>query len=493
VIDVQGQIKNVRSPSHKLRIDRDRNGIRLRSDGARGRGELIVEWDVDEPEWLPSAYVHRGVGETDGYFALSLATADVNTGAIAAKDVTIVIDRSGSMQGEPLANAKAAAVDVIRRLAATDRINIVAFSDEVDPLFRTPVILDQANRERAVSFVQRLHEGGGTDIALALSTAIKSQDAQAGRPRVVVFMTDGQSDVDKSMLAAQADTGDIRLFTVGLGKDVNRPLLQRLAALKRGNFTYIEKPSAIQADMSKLATHIAKPLLVDISIDVDGVQATRIYPRSLPDLFVDDQLLVSGRLKGTTGIAKFTIKGRLAGKPVTFQRSVDVSKAPPRAWVGRQWASKRVDHLQEEIALGAKQPELMTELLELALAYNFVTPFTAFLAIPESELGDQRGTIEAARAAKRKIMANNPDAANLDRSAPAGAQLTADYVKNIPMPGRSFDASPASADSDDVGESHAAVKSNRHGCAGCATGSDQKSLLLLLGIMALVLRRRRVR
>ncbi len=496
VLDIQGAVKNIRSSSHKLRIDRDSNGVRLRSDNMRGpRGsELVVEWEVDEPEWLPSAYVHRGSGETDGYFALSLATTDVTTGVVASKDVTIVIDRSGSMTGEPLENAKAAAVDVIRRLPPTDRVNVIAFSDEVDPLFRVPLVLDEGNRGRAIGFVQRLHEGGGTDLALALTTAIKSQDVKPGRPRVVVFMTDGQSDVEKSVLAAQADTGDIRLFTVGLGKDVNRPLLQRLAQTKRGNFTYIEKPSAIQADMAKLATHIAKPLLVDVSIDVDGVQATRLYPRSLPDLFVDDQLVVSGRLKGSTGIAKFTIKGRLSGKPVTFIKTVDLSKAPPRAWVGRQWAAKRVDHLQEELALGAKGAELMTELLELALAYNFVTPYTAFLAIPESELGDQRGTIEAARAAKKKIMANNPDAANLDKNAPDST-----YLANVPSPGRTFqsvNAAPTGSDDDASPDrasraEYATVKSKGHGCAGCATGADQRSLVLLLGIVLLVLRRKR--
>lgn len=496
VVDIRGPVKNIRSSSHKLRIDRDGGGVRLRSDGMRGRGELELEWEVDEPEWLPSAYVHRGTGETDGYFALSLATADVNTGAVASKDVTIVIDRSGSMNGEPLANAKAAAVDVIRRLPSGDRVNVVAFSDEVDPLFRAPMALDEDNRNRAIGFVQRLHEGGGTDIALALETAIKSQDPKQGRPRVVVFMTDGQSDVDRSMVAAKADTGDIRLFTVGLGKEVNRPLLQRLAALKRGNFTYIEKPSAIQADMAKLATHIAKPLLVDVAIDVEGVQATRIYPRSLPDLFVDDQLVVSGRLKGTAGIAKFVIKGRLAGKPVTFSKVIDLSKAPPRPWVGRQWAAKRVDHLQEELALGASQPELMKELLELALAYNFVTPYTAFLAIPESELGDQRGTIEAARAAKQKILANNQDAAQLDKSGAEGVTITADRTQSLPVPGRSFSAQmdAASAPDNDEGEvSHATVKSRGHGCAGCATGADRTSGLVLLGVVLLVVRRRRRR
>ncbi len=496
VVDVIGAVKNIRSSTHKLRIDRTANGVRLRSDGMRGRGELELEWDADEPEWLPSAYVQRGTGDNDGWFALSLATNDVNTGAIAAKDVTIVIDRSGSMTGEPLANAKAAAVDIIRRLAPTDKVNVISFSDEVDPLFKTPLLLEGDTRERAIGFVQRMHEGGGTDIALALTTAIKSQDVRAGRPRVVVFMTDGQSDVERSMEAARADTGDIRLFTLGLGKDVNRPLLQRLAAQKRGTFTYIEKASSIQSDVAKLATHIAKPLLVDVSIDVDGAQAVRMYPRSLPDLFVDDELLVTGRLRGK-GITKFTIKGRLAGKPVAFTRTVDISKASLRPWVGRLWAQSRVEHLQEELALGAKEPEIKTELIELALAYNFVTPYTAFLAIPESELGNMKGTIEAARDAKKKIMAQNPDAAGLDKTEESGRMYavkgTAPLLDSPPAPGRTFSGqaddeavSPGTRNYASVGSSHG------RGCAGCATGEGNgASLLLLLGLVALVVRRQR--
>jgi Ca-activated chloride channel family protein len=150
--------------------------------------------------------------------------------------------------------------------------------------------------------------------------------------------------------------------------------------LKRGRFVYIEKTSAIQPEVARLASHIAKPVLVDISVEVDGAQAVRLYPRSLPDLFTDDELVVTGRLRGT-GTAKFTIKGRLAGKPVAFTRSVELGKAPARPWVGRLWAQARVDHLLEELALGAKEPEMMNEVVELALAYNFVTPYTAFLAI----------------------------------------------------------------------------------------------------------------
>jgi Ca-activated chloride channel family protein len=496
LVTLAGPTKNVRSSTHKLHVERVAGGVRLRSDGAKAPGELVIEWEVDEVEWRPSAYVHPG-GQHDGWFALSLATADMSAGAVTAKDVTIVIDRSGSMIGEPLAQAKAAAADMIRLLNKQDRVNVIAFSDEVDPLFKAPQFVAEGDtRARAAGFVDRLHEGGGTDIALALATAIQSQDAKPARPRVVVFMTDGQSDIEKALLAAKTDTGDVRLFTLGLGKQVNRPLLSRLAALKRGRFVYIEKTSAIQPEVARLAAHIAKPVLVDVSVEVEGAQAVRLYPRSLPDLFADDELVVTGRLRGT-GTAKFTIKGRLAGKPVAFTRSVELGKAPARPWVGRLWAKSRVDHLLEELALGAKEPEMMNEVVELALAYNFVTPYTAFLAIPESELGAERDTVMAARERKKKILADNADAAALKDQSSADA-LNAQSGAHAAPPPDVADHQPtmktdsAGEDDESTNARYGNVNSARgRGCAGCATGGDATLLLVGLAIVGLVLLRRR--
>jgi len=180
VIEVKGAVKNLKSSSHRLRIEKTTGGVRLRSEGANGGGPVELEWQVDEPDWQPQAFVHAN-GRSDGWFALSLAAPDM-PGVAAAKDVTIVIDRSGSMIGEPMSNARAAAMDMIRRLDSRDRVNIISFSDEVDPLFKTPQALEGTTRETALAFVDRLRDGGGTDIALALKTAISSQDKRPGRP-----------------------------------------------------------------------------------------------------------------------------------------------------------------------------------------------------------------------------------------------------------------------------------------------------------------------
>ncbi|MBX3159785.1 MAG: VWA domain-containing protein [Deltaproteobacteria bacterium] len=524
VISVTGAVKNLRSPTHKLHVESAAGGVRLRSDGARGTGggTLTLEWDVDEPGWTPSAYVHAGTGQTDGWFALSLAAPDAPASAVAAKDVTIVIDRSGSMTGDPLKHAKAAAADMIRRLPATDRVNVVSFSDEVDPLFKLPQTLDADTRARAISFVDRLHEGGGTDIALALGTAISGQDPKSERPRVVVFMTDGQSEVDKAIKAANTDTRDVRLFTVGIGNDVNRPLLQRLAAVKRGRFVGIQTTDAIVPEMARLAASIAKPLLVGVSVDVEGAQAVRLYPRTLPDLFAEDELLVTGRLRGT-GTARFVIKGRLAGKDVAYTRTVDLARAPARPWVGRLWAQSRVAHLLEELSLGASAPEMKTEVIELALAYNFVTPYTAFLAIPESELGAMRGTVEAARAHKAKVLAAHEDAAALGKAKPSHAHhakkkadADADGADDADLaeskPRKKSHRRPASAqDDEDDGDRHhgnartasldrapmptadMSASRGRHGCAGCTTsgGGATAALGVAFALVGLLRRRRR--
>ncbi len=513
VITVAGSVKDVTSPTHKLHVEKTASGVRLRSDGglaSRKTGELVVEWTVDAEAWTPVAYVQKGTDKADGWFAAALAAPNVDDKQVAAKDVTIVIDRSGSMTGDAMEHARVAAANMIKRLDARDRINIISFSDEVDPLFAAPQTLDADTRKRAVEFAERLRPGGGTDIALALRTAISSQDRKEARPRVVIFMTDGQSEAEQALDAAKADTGDTRVFTLGLGKEVNRPLLQRIAAVKRGRFVYVDSPQSLDAEVGKLAASIAKPVFVNVSIDVQGAQGVRIYPRTIPDLFAMDELLVTGRLKGS-GTAKIVFKGTLDGKQVSFSRSIDIDKAPARPWVGRLWAHARIDHLQEELALKTGDAaELKTELLDLALAYNVVTPYTAFLAIPESELGEMRGTLEAARARKAKIIADNADVAALkEANRDAGPLNDPSYGATAspdPAPAPPQARTMASVDEDydtdgkaDDEESEGGpspLRADRQvkgrGCAGCATQStDRAGLLLLLAIVALVLRRRR--
>ena len=515
VAEIHGAVKNVRSSTHRLRFEKLANGVRVRADGASSPGELVLDWDIDEPAWTPDAYVQPGQGPDEGWFALALAAPKLPETNVTAKDMTIVIDHSGSMMtDDKMEHAKRAAIAMVEMLGAKDHVNVISFSDEVDPLFKSPQPMTRDNRDQALQFIERLHPTGGTDIALALKTAVADQTPGSENPEVVVFLTDGQSD------AAQADavkTGNVRLFTLGLGSDVNKPLLSRLAAQRRGRFTFIENANAIEPEVRRLATNIAKPLLVDVAVTVEGANATRMYPRTLPDLFAEDELRVSGRLRGT-GPVKFKITGKLAGKPVEFTRTVDVGQGTARPWTAPLWAQSRIDHLLEEIALDGSKTEYQNEVLELALAYNFVTPYTAFLAVPESELGTMHDTVAQARQDKQRIMKNNPDvgavamnqqhiALHADQSLdPSAAAAPKD--KRVAMNDEDdSDGAPAKGDTGrdyapapqeetlnraPVTESGAVV--HGHGCAGCAMtgGNGASSVLLIVGTL-LVLRRRRRR
>ncbi len=475
-------IGRVVSSSHRLNIERAQGRVVVTSEGVRGtRSELVLRYELLDAPWTISAALHRDA-DHDGYLMLSLPAPKANRSI--AKDVTLVIDRSGSMLGAPLKHAKLAATHIVDKLANNDRFNVVVFSSSVQVLFSGPMLASDKTRQRARSFIDGLGAGGGTNIALALTSAFDRQH-RGKRPKMVLFLTDGKSDSRDALLAAKADTGDVRLFTIGLGSKVEKPLLSRLAASKRGTFTYVESAATLKTRMARLFSNISAPALVGLTLRVEGEGASlyRVYPTSLPDVFNGGELRVLSRVQGR-GDIKVVLEGRTANGPIKFERTISVPTKVRRRWVGRLWANARVAHLLEEMALHGETLELRRETQELGLAYNLMTPYTAFLAIPESEL-TSRGSklLAAARDQRQDALAFNPDAAALQNP---GAAMPAEHVGMAP-PHPEMSAPPQDA---------RGVWGGRGGCASCMLGgSDAPAgadvamwLLLAVGI-----RRRRTR
>ncbi len=494
--------RNIRSTTHDLDVERV---ARRAHDGANG--ELVLRWDVQDEAWQPTAFAHRDAGQ-DGYFLLTLAAPAGYEDRISEKDVTLVLDRSGSMAGEAIDHARLAAIDIISRLGAGDRVNVIAFDDDVDPLYGRPRDLVGGVREEAIRYVSQLRSGGGTDIAYALTRAFASQHAEGGRPRVVIFLTDGQSEASAALAAAQREQRDVRVFTVGIGSGVNRALLSRLAAEKRGTFTFIDRASRIESEVGHLYGQIARPLLVDVALEVEGGVATRIYPRSLPDVFVDDELVVVGRFRGDASALRFRLTGRLADRPIAV--STTATPAEPRPWVGRRWAIARTDHLLEQIELEGEAPELRAEVTSLALAYHFVTPYTAFLAIPERELtAEARQTLAQGRAERGLAEDRHADASGVTAGGEAGAVATggagpvdatgADRWAAAPEPvveaQEEADWGGDGADEAIAMESSpGAADFGRAGCASCTVGAERaapRAVWLTLPLLGLFFWRRR--
>ncbi|WP_428261972.1 VIT and vWA domain-containing protein [Haliangium sp.] len=434
-------VAEVTSDTHALELSgvgTETVTVRARGRGRGQDGALGLRYRVAGQDWAISAFVHRDPGH-DGYLVASIATPPGLAEAdVSAKDITLVLDHSGSMSGEPLERAKQAARAVVERLRDRDRVNVIAFDDDVDLLYGTPQPVTAEVRADTLAYIDRIGSGGGTNLALALERALAAQtlagtgaesaaaseQGRDERPDVILFLTDGQSDAQATLQVAQADQGDARVFTIGVGSGVEKPLLSRLASTKRGRFTFIESPSDLERKVSRLYAQIESPVLVGLSLHIEGEgegaaepRLSRTYPRSLPDLYRGDELVITSRVRGQ-GPAKLIIRAEQGGRPVAFSRDIVLPEQTARPWVGRLWAQARVDDLLEEIALYGETEELQGEVVNLAVAYNFVTQYTSFLAIPESELTDgARDLLASARERKQRILAAHKDAVALSRAA----------------------------------------------------------------------------
>jgi len=417
-IEADADITNVYSPSHEMTIDRETP----RRLVATYHGENVLP-TTDLQLFYSSADVDVGAtlltfepreGE-DGYF-LMLVSPNPRTSEtqVAPKDIVLVLDRSGSMGGEKIIQARAAARFVLERLNAEDRFNVIAYNDGVDVFFDGLVLADEAQRKEAIARLDQIDAAGGTNIYEALQKAMTAIGAKApqvatasgqavpGRPKYVVFLTDGLPTVgntNESVIIADTANANkrARLFAFGVGYDVNVRLLDKLAGENRGRSDYVKPAEPIEAKVSALYAKIKNPVMIDLKVSMHNVRLTDVYPRELGDLFEGDQLVVTGRysagdvrsLPSNEGAyqGQLVLTGTYAGEQRGFEYPVTIiptSKAYPFA--EKLWAIRRVGWLLDQIQLNGESEEVIGELVKLSLAHGIMTPYTSFLADETTDL-----------------------------------------------------------------------------------------------------------
>ena len=384
------------SPTHQVRTRRadGRLEVTLADSAVTGDFELFLP--LARGLVGLSVVAHRPHGE-DGYFMLLLAPG-ATPAATLRRDVVAVLDVSGSMSGDKLAQAKAALEQLLGSLREGDRFRLVAFESGVRRFAAEWTTLTPDNRRRAVDWVRGLETGGGTNIAGALEEAFIVPPA-GGALGVVVFLTDGLPTVgeqDPERIAAHAEErrGTYRVFSFGIGYDVNTYLLDRLTEQARGVTQYVSPGADIEQAVGALTTKIASPVLTDIALGTaDGIELYDLQPGTLPDLFAGDEMVVFGRYRGPNRDEQpVTLQGRRNG---TAQRFSTVAGFPlermANEFVRRLWATRKAGALSREIRLHGQTVELMTALKDLALRYGVLTEYTSYLV---QEPGPVAGRME---------------------------------------------------------------------------------------------------
>jgi Ca-activated chloride channel homolog len=387
-------IRNLYSPTHRIDIRREgERRARLSYEGSAllpdRNFQLFYSTAVSGGGF--SLITYREAAD-EGYFMILLTPeSDRDREAAIPKDILFVLDTSGSMQEKgKLEKALAALKFGVRSLHAGDRFNIITFSTETRKFRDGLVPASEEVRAAAQAFIERQTASGGTNIHEALREAMGN--FQAGtRPRYLVFLTDGLPTVGETdpgrILQDTTNPLKARVFTFGVGYDVNTFLLDQIAARNYGASDYVTPDEDLEVKLSNFFAKASSPVLTGLSLDLGGLNAFDIYPRQLPDLFQGSQLTILGRYSNS-GSFPVTVRGSARGdtKALRFDHNEFPDTASANDFLPRLWAMRKVGYLLEQIRIAGENPELKNEIIRLAKKYGFVTPYTSYLAADEKDL-----------------------------------------------------------------------------------------------------------
>lgn len=381
------------SPTHTLDTHRDHGRLEIRID-TRDGGDIDLLLPLRRG-LVGTTILTNAPGGEDGYAMLLVAPSMSEEGPIVPRDIAFVVDVSGSMSGQKLDQAKAALRQALGTLHAEDRFRLVAFSNTVRNFRDGWAPATAAAIREARQFVDGLDADGGTNIAGALD-AVLGTAVPEGRLPLVLFLTDGIPSVgeeqpDRIAAAAAAHIGRNRIFTVGLGPDVNTYLLDRLAKEGRGAAEYVAPEANVEVAVGNLVSKLRRPALVNLRIVDSPVRFVDLSPAELPDLFYGEELVVFGRYHGE-GTGQVVIEGERNGRRERFT----VAATFPRAANGNEfipklWASRRIGDLSRQIRLEGASESLVREVRELGLRYGILTEYTSYLVQEPGMVTASRG------------------------------------------------------------------------------------------------------
>ncbi len=393
-IESRQAIKSVYSPSHKVDVQRkDDHHATIGYEGSdvKADRDFVCYYTLSEKDFGIDMMAHRD-DDKNGYFMLLVAPKQgTRDSDVLKKDIIFVFDKSGSMSGEKIKQAKEALLFCVRSLNEGDKFNLIAFSTEADSLSENLLAVNPENRQKAMRFIDELDAAGGTNINEALLTALKEK-TDAERPRMIVFLTDGKPTVGETEIGTivknvqKSNDEKARLFVFGVGYDVNTILLDKLSEENRGTSQYVEPKEDIEVAISSFYTKVSKPVLANLKIDTGSIKTKDIYPRTLPDLFRGSQLVLLGRY-ADTGETVIKLTGEVNGKKRTFEDEVTFPKhSDEHDFLPRLWAQRKVAYLADEIRLHGEDKELKDEIVRLGKKYGLVTPYTSFLVQEDEPL-----------------------------------------------------------------------------------------------------------
>jgi Ca-activated chloride channel family protein len=401
-----GELGEAYSPTHELDVERDgvRRDVRIRSGGP----DITVLVALRRTRDASISMLPHAVRGEPGYALITVTPpAEVAANRL-PRDVTFVIDVSGSMAGKKMEQAKAAGHQLLGTLGSHDRFRVIDFSTDVRSFRDDFVLATDANVRAARRYIDDLDATGSTNISGALEEALRSdsncrsladaRDDCASRVPIVLFMTDGAptvGDRDPASIAARAARmrRGARVFTFGVGADLNVALIEQLALEGRGTAHFVRPTESVERAVELVASRLRQPLLTDVRVEVAGgnVRLTRLYPSGEQDVFAGQDLVLLARYSGD-GPANVVVRGKSGGRDVQWSAQRNFPRDDrDNAFVPRLWATQRIGWLSAEKRKSGGSREIDEEIRQLGERFGIPTEFTSYLVL---EPGMVAGTLQ---------------------------------------------------------------------------------------------------
>ncbi|GMU82992.1 MAG: hypothetical protein AMXMBFR47_28630 [Planctomycetota bacterium] len=395
-IDAGVSIENVRSVNHQIAITRPAESqavVKLDPADAIPNKDFVLRYKV-AGDRVKSAVLTQQT-ERGGYFTMMVyppaELANLRRGPM---EMIFVLDCSGSMSGQPLAQAKAAVEHALKSMRSEDTFQIISFSNSSSQLGSQPIAATPANIKKGLQYLNALNAEGGTMMIEGIRAALKYSHDDS-HFRTVAFLTDGYIGNEAEIFAETAKLlGATRIFSFGVGSSVNRYLLDGLARIGRGAVAYLSLNDDAAKVMDAYFARVSRAAMADVQIDWGGLAVSDVYPERLPDLFVGRPIIVTGRF---TAAQPTTIRltGTAGGAPVTVAVPFDPSdQATTHAGLPAVWARQKIT---ECAFRGMTEPggDWPAAIRNIALEYGLMSDYTAFVAVDSTRRteGDHGTTV----------------------------------------------------------------------------------------------------
>lgn len=458
VLQGDDDFKNIYSPTHGVKIDRPnekRANIKYEAKDIVPSSDFRLLFDTGKGEISTKVISYRSDDKDDGFFML-LASPKIERrdSKPVSKTVIFVLDRSGSMSGEKIVQAREAMKFVLNNLNEGDLFNIITYNDQITAFKPEILEFNPASRKEATDFADAVRASGATNIDGALKSAFAMlQDKK--QPSYILFLTDGQpttGEMNEMKIAANAKEHnkiDARVFSFGIGYDVNARLLDRIVRDNRGKSEFVKPDEKIEEYISRLYNRISDPVLTDAKFEIVSGRdeasyrqvSNRVYPNGIFDLFAGEQLVLIGRYS-KSGKIEVRLEGKVGddAKHFTFHGNfVDKSNDQSLSFIERLWAIRRIGEILDTLDLKGQNQELVDELVRLSTQHGILTPYTSFLADENSVLTRRADNNRFAAENTRRDLGISSGSSGVNQRGAKNSMQNADNLESLNDSSRSFE------------------------------------------------------